>query len=246
MAEPAFSPPGKIVMNSKFAAPPAAFGVSTAAAHKPMADTWMKASCLYSSRCRHSQGPTMRRISMTLAMAIAATAAVGGAYAKTGEDAVRRDAFVQVGVGEGAQMLVIGSAWHWPWREDFAWGRITSYVEASFGRWRTNARDAEPSVSAWVTQLGVTPVLRFHPEAWGGTWFVEAGIGMNVLAPLVRTRDKHFSTTFNFGDHVAIGSRLGPAHEHELSLRLQHFSNAGIKRPNPGQDFLQVRYSMRY
>jgi hypothetical protein len=26
-------------------------------------------------------------------------------------------------------------------------------------------------------------------------------------------------------------------------LRLQHFSNAGIKKPNPGEDFLQLRLS---
>ena len=32
----------------------------------------------------------------------------------------------------------------------------------------------------------------------------------------------------------------------EVSLRFQHFSNAGIKEPNPGENFFQVRYSSRY
>ena len=28
-----------------------------------------------------------------------------------------------------------------------------------------------------------------------------------------------------------------------IGLRLTHYSNAGIKQPNPGQDYLQVRAS---
>ena len=69
--------------------------------------------------------------------------------------------------------------------------------------------------------------------------------GVNVLAPLYRSRDKRFSTAFNFGDHVGIGVQLGDDHGQELSLRLQHFSNAGIKDPNPGENFVQLRYTAR-
>jgi hypothetical protein len=35
----------------------------------------------------------------------------------------------------------------------------------------------------------------------------------------------------------------GPRQEHELSLRLQHASNAGVKEPNPGVNFLLLRYA---
>ena len=31
---------------------------------------------------------------------------------------------------------------------------------------------------------------------------------------------------------------------HNLAVRLQHFSNAGISHPNPGEKFLQLRYSL--
>jgi hypothetical protein len=58
---------------------------------------------------------------------------------------------------------------------------------------------------------------------------------------LARTREKRFSTAFNFGDHIGIGYRTGRG---EWSLRLQHFSNAGIDTPNPGEDFVQLRWSM--
>ena len=65
----------------------------------------------------------------------------------------------------------------------------------------------------------------------------------NAIAPRYRNGSREFSTNFNFGDHVGVGRRFGDHGEHELSLRVQHFSNAGIKDPNPGQNFLQVRYA---
>jgi lipid A 3-O-deacylase len=153
--------------------------------------------------------------------------------------------FVQAGAAEDAQMLVVGAAWDWSWHKPQFGGVLTGYWEVSFGRWSSQAGPGG-SRSAWVTQVGVTPVLRWHPGDASSSWFLEAGIGANVLAPIYRNRDKRFSTTFNFGDHVAIGWRLGAEQRQEISLRVQHFSNAGIKRPNPGEDFVQLRYSARF
>ncbi len=159
----------------------------------------------------------------------------------------RRDShtvFLQGGLADDTDMLVVGITWDWPWHRDYALGRLSGYWEMSFGRWDTN----HPALdgSTWVTQFGVTPVLRLQPESWGGRWFIEAGIGANLLLPVYRSSDKRFSTTFNFGDHLAVGRRFGQRAEHEIALRLQHFSNAGIKRPNPGEDFIQLRYSRRF
>ena len=39
---------------------------------------------------------------------------------------------------------------------------------------------------------------------------------------------------------------FGARGEHEVSLRLQHFSNAGIKHPNPGETFVRLRYVRRF
>jgi len=50
----------------------------------------------------------------------------------------------------------------------------------------------------------------------------------------------------NFGDHIALGLRLGDRQEHELQLRVEHFSNAGLRKPNPGENFGQVRYVWRF
>ncbi|WP_425258820.1 acyloxyacyl hydrolase [Rubrivivax sp. RP6-9] len=148
--------------------------------------------------------------------------------------------FVQAGVAETARTLTIGATWAWSWRRPWAGGQLGGYWEASFGRWASDLEDGRGS-TAWVTQLGVTPALRWSPD--GARWFLEGGIGANLLLPIYRSKDKRFSTRFNFGDHLAVGWRLGQRHEHELALRIQHYSNAGIRRPNPGEDFLQLRYT---
>jgi len=162
--------------------------------------------------------------------------------AATAVSPLRPDAFfVQIGAGRDTSASVVGANWHWQWQREFAGGRLGGYWEASFGRW--NARQAGDDSSAWITQIGLTPVLRYTSDTSANRWFAELGIGANVILPLYRSRDRRFSTAFNFGDHVAVGWRWGAANEHEFALRIQHFSNAGIKHPNPGADFLQLRYT---
>lgn len=67
------------------------------------------------------------------------------------------------------------------------------------------------------------------------------GIGGNFLLPIYRSGTKRFSTAFKFGDRLAIGRRFGDGGRHELAFRFQHCSNAGIRHPNLGEDFLQIR-----
>ncbi len=39
---------------------------------------------------------------------------------------------------------------------------------------------------------------------------------------------------------------LDAERRHALVLRIQHVSNAGIKRPTPGENFLQLRYQASF
>jgi hypothetical protein len=152
--------------------------------------------------------------------------------------------FAQAGFGDNnTQSYLAGATWEWNWNKQTSWGDITGFQEASFGRWVT--RDAPNQGSAWATQVGITPVFRLRPASWGGQWFAELGIGANVILPIYRSQHKRFSTEFNFGDHVAVGRWFGARSEHELALRFEHFSNAGIDHPNPGENFVQVRYAHR-
>jgi len=45
---------------------------------------------------------------------------------------------------------------------------------------------------------------------------------------------------------VGVGFNFGEQRQQEVALRLQHFSNAGLHNPNPGENFLEVRYAWRF
>jgi lipid A 3-O-deacylase len=182
------------------------------------------------------------------ALALGLTAAPDAAFAATDLVAALKPdrVFAQVGTGDDdTRMYIAGVTYDWSWRRPLWNGVVTGYWEGSFGRWTSDLPNGMRS-SAWITQLGLTPVLRWSMSESPSTWFAEAGIGANVLLPVYRSSDKSFSTAFNFGDHLAVGRTFGEAGRHELALRVQHFSNAGIKHPNPGENFVQLRYSLRY
>jgi hypothetical protein len=111
------------------------------------------------------------------------------------------------------------------------------------GRWQSSSGAGRDR--AWVTQAGLTPVIRYDARPEGAAWFAEAGVGANLIAPVFHENERRFSSTFNFGDHVGVGRYLDAERRHELALLVQHFSNAGIKHPNPGVNFLQLRYSFK-
>ena len=149
---------------------------------------------------------------------------------------------LQAGGGKHVQSAAAGLVWDIDWHREYASGALSSYIEADIGQWRTSGRTDDRT----FTQFGVTPMLRFHPRAMGSGWFVEGGIGANSISPLYRNGDKRFSTAFNFGDRVGVGRRFGGRDAHEITLRVEHFSNCRVKEPNPGQNFIQVRYTRRF
>jgi lipid A 3-O-deacylase len=153
-------------------------------------------------------------------------------------------AFAQVGYGDQrTQAYLAGASWNWPWQRELGPTTAGGYFEAGFGRWTT--RDNGVRSTAWPTQISLTPVLRLHPAGSLHRWFGEIGVGANYIVPVFDSGRKRFSTEFNFGDHLAIGRQFGQNQGHELSLRIEHFSNAGIEHPNPGENFVQVRYAYR-
>jgi lipid A 3-O-deacylase len=152
--------------------------------------------------------------------------------------------FIQAGIGDqDTRAYVAGATWDWQWRRHYSALTASGYFEADIGRWTTD--DHGVNRSAWATQVGVTPVIRLQPVALANRWFGEIGVGANYIVPLYRTNHKRFSTEFNFGDHVGVGRQFGERRQYELLLRMQHFSNAGIEHPNPGENFFQLRYSWR-
>jgi lipid A 3-O-deacylase len=119
---------------------------------------------------------------------------------------------------------------------------VSGITEAFLGEW--SARQVGERRS--FTQVGVLPLVRIRFRGGASPWFVEGGIGASVSSPVYRTANKEFSTSFNFVDVLGIGRSLDAQHRQELSLRLQHISNADIKQPNPGENFLQLRYAVAF
>ena len=72
------------------------------------------------------------------------------------------------------------------------------------------------------------------------TLYIEAGVGATVLT---RTRfsNRNIGSAFQFGDHIGVGFLLTP--NSRVGVRYSHFSNAGIKRPNPGLDTVQLTHA---
>ena len=148
--------------------------------------------------------------------------------------------FVQGGFGDQqTTAYTAGLTWDLPWYHDFKAGRLGTYAEVAIGRWHT---DSGNEATAWPTQISFTPTFRLYPKR-APHWFAEAGVGVNYIVPLFESGEKRFSTELNFGDHIAIGREFGHS---EVSIRWEHFSNAGIKHPNPGENFGQVRYAYRF
>lgn len=153
--------------------------------------------------------------------------------------------FLQLGTGdEKTDAYSLGATWDWHWARTTRFGQMTGYTEGTIGRWQTD--NVGSTGTRWFTQFGATPVLRLYPAKLDGRWFSEIGIGANYITPVYHAGSKNFSTEFNFGDHIAIGRILDNARLSSIALRFQHFSNGGIDEPNPGENFTQLRYSVRF
>lgn len=143
----------------------------------------------------------------------------------------------RLGVGDHYQRAEV--AWESPsvWNYRFDGGsRLDLVGELGVAYW--HADGSRSPGSAW--QFSAIPFLRW---TWSDRYYIEAGIGATAFSRTTFA-DKNISTAFQFGDHIGIGMHV--TDNSRLSLRYSHFSNAGIKRPNPGLDILQLTYSYQY
>jgi len=122
-------------------------------------------------------------------------------------------------------------------------GKLSAHWDASLGRWRASAIGGGKST---YSQLSLIPTLRYRIDGGQSAWFIDAGLGLSVLDRVYATPDRTFSTRLNFSEVLAVGRNFGAQGQYEGALVLQHFSNAGIKEPNPGENFLQFRFALRF
>ena len=150
---------------------------------------------------------------------------------------------VELGRGEDADMGRVALQWDWQsrWLQMSNW-HLSGYWDLGLGQWRS--RESLPGTNRDITEIGLTPVFRIQPNGLVGP-YAEAAIGFHLLSKS-KIGGKNMSTNFQFGDHIGVGYRFGAKQGLDVSYRYQHLSNAGIKRPNPGINFHQIRLQYHY
>ncbi len=146
-------------------------------------------------------------------------------------------AAVEAGRAANADMQRASLQWRWSqrWLQGEQW-HVGGYWDLGIAQWQ---REASPGQHSRLSEVGLTPVFRIQGNDLRGL-YLEGGIGAHLLSA-THLGEKPFSTLFQFGEHLGFGYRLGAHGSMDIGYRYQHLSNAGIKRPNSGIEFHQIR-----
>lgn len=173
-----------------------------------------------------------------LRAALAALSFAGLTGAAQAQEATQGGIGLHYGVGEHYQRaeLVYETPGLQLYKFGGNWGRIDLTGEFGAAYWWASGSRSPSSV--W--QFNAIPMFR-----WWMTerFYVEAGIGATAFTS-TKFADEKISTAFQFGDHLGLGFLITP--KNRLGLRYSHFSNASIKRPNPGLDVVQLTYTYQF
>jgi hypothetical protein len=138
-------------------------------------------------------------------------------------------------------MWRVGAQWNWKkkWLSGPNW-YLGAYWELSYGDWNNHIGNS-------ITDVSLSPVFRLQQaRASSISPYVEAAIGFHMLSRVRISSSRVFSTHFQYGDHIGAGVRFGDAGRYDTSVRLQHLSNGGLAHPNPGINYLQLRFQYHF
>lgn len=145
--------------------------------------------------------------------------------------------FAEAGVSRrDTEVLGLGLQWQWDWQALRWGGRFSARTDLSASRWAADTVNGRRVQE----QVALVPLLRYTPGEGRSPWFVEGGIGLSLHRRPYEAEDVRLSTRWNFQDVLAVGRRFGGG---ELSLRAVHISNAGLRKPNPGDEMVQLRWT---
>jgi hypothetical protein len=118
-----------------------------------------------------------------------------------------------------------------------------AYWQFGVGYWRVPEFTGSRSD---LYEASFTQIYRFARPLYGSTaWYVEAGLGAHLLSRTVHNYHATLPTAFQFGSHIGAGLAFGRQRQFELGIAAQHLSNARIKQPNRGINFVQLFVSWR-
>jgi lipid A 3-O-deacylase len=179
-------------------------------------------------------------------MSLAAVAALGASQASMaanefgGLDGVAFEA----GGGEHVQVARWSAQknWNQNWFATSGY-HLSGYWDANLAYWRANRWDNIPDNRKNLAVIGLTPVFRWEADDKRG-FYGEAGIGASVFSSVYTNTHRQLSTAFEFADHIGAGYVFD--NKWDVGLRLQHYSNGGIKHPNGGVNLALVRVAYQF
>jgi hypothetical protein len=142
-------------------------------------------------------------------------------------------------------MYRVGVQWDWnkKWVEMGNW-HLGGYWESDAGYWSNNSH---ARTHANILDIGFTPVFRFQQTTRSSlSPYLELGVGLHFLSATSLNDQRQFGSSFQFGDHVGVGFRFGDKGKYDLGYRYQHFSNAGLKDPNQGVNYNELRLQYHF
>lgn len=115
---------------------------------------------------------------------------------------------------------------------------VAAYWDMTLASWRGDAYRDRRGDRQRLWDIGLTPVFRYQRHDGRG-WYGEAGIGVHYLTQVWNNGGKALSTHFQFGDHVGVGYLF--SNDVDVTVKFQHYSNGGFKKPNDGANFVILK-----
>jgi hypothetical protein len=120
---------------------------------------------------------------------------------------------------------------------------VAVYWDFTIAQWRANYWMRVPGATKHFWDIGATPVLRWQRDDRKGL-YGEFAAGYHYLTSYYDNDGNKMSTRFEFGDHIGLGYVFNNGVD--FSMKIQHFSNAGIKKPNTGANFVVAKIAMPF
>lgn len=127
---------------------------------------------------------------------------------------------------------VTGLTYRWPLNGQAKSWWWPQQLQLGAGAWRVPDLDGRTH----RYDVSLTPVWRLD----SGSGYLEGGIGLYLLSHTISNDANSLPTSVEFGSHVGAGLSFAKA---SVGLAVQHISNAGIKQPNGGINFLLLTLS---
>jgi lipid A 3-O-deacylase len=151
---------------------------------------------------------------------------------------------LEFGTGNKTKLARVGVQWAWERQFRKVNGtHIGGYWDLTLAQWRSSRYRNQPGSKHNLTAIGITPVFRHQKDSLRD-FYAEGGIGIYHLFDLYDNNGHQLSTNFEFGSHIGIGYVF--QNNLDLGLKIQHFSNGSIKKPNGGVNFIILRANYRF